>query len=839
MSDTKKFPYRIFYLLCGIEAIIAIAYLASLPTDPKNIFFLGLSLNRLIILTIMVGVLLLSCFQLYQTRNLNYESKNFIIFEKILKRIVFFQPLILLGCWIVIFFPSYRFGKYEVIYSRIQPLLVLFSVIIFQLLILMRLEKSKKPTNSSNLLNKKVLGIFIVFVILIWVFLATTRIGLDIDHDFWGGAATPILPLVLIVSIFVPFYLIFTFKENDHQFRKLISVFPIILFFLAILIWNLEPFTPHFFAPKVQPPNYEYYPYSDAHVYDMTAQTLMNGEGYFNRGYVQRPLYGFMLFLFHKIMGQDYLKVVFLQTVLYAFFPVLFFYLGKKLFSPIIGIALGILAVLRELTAFQASPLMEIVHSKLYMTDNWAGFFALLITLLISIWYFQKKENYLLLVLTGGVMGISLLMRINLLLVFIPILFVVFIKERPRFFVGFRRIAVLGAAIFIFLLPWMLRNYVQIGEFGVEPQKFRMVIETRFNVEDEQEPEESKPNSKKPDPMLMPAFKSNTIFDDFGLSEILNVARFTTANFLHNEIHSVLIFPNSIFMESISGVIKDNAYIQETWLGEINFRHFSAIVINLCLIGLGLSIAFMKLGWFGFFPLSIHLFYNLSNGLARVSGWRYVIVTDWVIILYYIVGILFVVSWLFSKLNLMKMQPEFYVLSIEERKNQPEKSSNKFIWGGIIFLAIVAVGMLLPEIFIQPKYKGEVSKEEFRQIITTSNGNYNQEKLVELLSDPDSVVIHTKGYYPRFYYAGEGEPINNMGWIIGREYNQINFMISSPIVTGVTIEVDNPPAFFRNDLEVYIIGKWVETEVGRYIKSELVFFPENNDALTNGNKDFK
>jgi hypothetical protein len=408
---------------------------------------------------------------------------------------------------------------------------------------------------------------------------------------------------------------------------------------------------------------------------------------------------------------------------------------------------------------------------------------------------------------------------------------VVFIKERPRFFVGFRRIAVLGAAIFIFLLPWMLRNYVQIGEFGVEPQKFRMVIETRFNVEDEQEPEESKPNSKKPDPMLMPAFKSNTIFDDFGLSEILNVARFTTANFLHNEIHSVLIFPNSIFMESISGVIKDNAYIQETWIGEINFRQFSAIVINLCFTGLGLSIAFKKLGWFGLFPLSVQLFYNLSNGLARVSGWRYVIVTDWVIILYYMVGIIFVCSWLFSKLNLTKVQPRFLISSTKESKSQSEKNSKKILWGGIIFLAIVAVGMLLPEILIQPKYKGEVSKEEFRQIITTSNGYYNQEKLEELLSDPDSVVIHTKAYYPRFYYAGEGEPINNMGWIIGREYNQINFMISSPMVAGVTIEVDNPPAFFRNDLEVYIIGKWVNNNVIKYLKGKNIYLPDENFVI--------
>jgi len=109
---------------------------------------------------------------------------------------------------------------------------------------------------------------------------------------------------------------------------------------------------------------------------------------------------------------------------------------------------------------------------------------------------------------------------------------------------------------------------------------------------------------------------------------------------LHNEIHSVLIFPNSVFVESIVGVIKNNDYIQESWVGEINLRQFIAIISNLIFIGLGISLSYKKFGWFGLFPLSIHLFYNLSNGIARVSGWRYVIVTDWVIILYYLAGII-------------------------------------------------------------------------------------------------------------------------------------------------------------------------------------------------------
>ena len=831
MSVNNRFPFRIFYFLNGIEAIVAIIFLAYIPTDPKNVIFLGFSLNRLIIFGAMLAILGFSLFQLWKARDEYFEPRWFRFVNKFLQQIKFIAPLILLACLIVIIFPAYRFGKYEVIYSRVQPLIILLATISFQFLILLKVEIQEKIIKIDEFLDKRSLGIFFVAIISIWVFLVTTRIGLDIDHDFWGGAATPILPLVLIVSIFVPFYLFYIFKDNDEKFRKFMKFFPFLLFLLAIVVWNLEPFTPHFFAPKVRPPNYEYYPYSDAQIYDMTAQTLLNGEGYYNRGHVQRPLYGFMLFIFHKLVGQEYLDVILLQTVLYAIFPVLIFYLGKRFFSPVVGISFGLLAVLRELTALQASPYMEIVHSKLYMTDNWAGLFALLITLLVSIWYFDKKENNLLLILIGGVMGISLLMRINLLLVFLPVFFVVILKTRTSILKRIQRIVVLGLSIFIFLLPWMLRNYVQVGEFGIEPQKFRMVIETRFTIDEDQEQNQPRPGSSKPSPMIIPEKIKNDWISGIDTKEIVNILKFSTANFLHNEIHSILIFPNSIFAESITGVIEKNDYIQESWVGEINLRQFIAIIINLCLIGLGISLSYKKIGWFGLFPLAIHLFYNLSNGIARVSGWRYVLVTDWIVVLYYLAGLLFVVSVVFSKLNLTDIHPKMIVEGTDEQEMKTGRFSRISSLVGIILVALVSVGMILPEVMTKPKYEGEISKDKFRQVIESSNVDYEPSKLEDILTKPDVVAIHSKAFYPRYYEAGEGEPGINIEWMLAKEFNQVNFMIISPYVTGVNMNIENPPENFPHNSEVFIIGKWVKTQYGNYLDGKFICLPDNGKVL--------
>lgn len=839
MTENHGFPQKLFYIFSAIETIIAFVILARIPTDPKNVFFAGFSFNRLLLLGVMIVIFGLCFFQLSRLKLTTLEPRLLLNINKFFTNYEWTYFLILFLCWIVIIFPAYRFGKYEVIYSRIQPLIVLISSLIFTFLIILKLKIKKSSFIYFSNINVKILLIYLFIIVVVWIFLISTRIGLDIDHDFWGGAATPILPLVLYTSLFIPIFLTSLWKKSkvDENIRNwIIKLFPIILFLSAILIWNLEPFTPHFFAPKVRAPNYEYYPYSDAQIYDMTAQSLLSGEGYMNRGYVQRPLYGFMLFIFHTLVGQKYLNVVLLQTILYAFFPVLMFYLGNKLFSPFIGISLGIISVLRELTAFQASPFMEIVHSKLYMTDNWASFFALLITLLVIFWFIKEKENHLLLILIGTIMGISLLMRINLLLIFIPIFATVFLKNKNNLKIRFLRIGILGLSSFIILLPWMFRNYYQIGEFGIEPQKFRMVIETRFGIEESIDTTES--GSTKPSQMIMPENNISNFINKIDTDSVLNILRFTTANFLHNEIHSVLIFPNSIFAESIRGVIKNNVFIQESWVGEINLRQFIAIIFNLMFIGLGISISYRKYGWFGLFPMSIHLFYNLSNGVARVSGWRYVIVTDWVVILYYMVGIIFILHTFLQKIGLSQIPSNVLVNheTVLPGEKQTSSIGKPIFLSSIIFVVLIAIGMVMPELLIEKKYRGEISREEFLELIEENDIDYDHDRLRSLADDTDFVYIHTKAFYPRYYDAGEGEPGFNIEWLLAKEYGNLGFMIVSPQITGATLDLEKSPEFFPHDADVFIIGKWVPSNfIGKYIEANIIYFPENGNIITSQN----
>jgi hypothetical protein len=52
------------------------------------------------------------------------------------------------------------------------------------------------------------------------------------------------------------------------------------LWLSAVLIWNSIPLTPNWFLSDPAPPNFEYYPNSDALIYDLSAHQLFAGEGF-------------------------------------------------------------------------------------------------------------------------------------------------------------------------------------------------------------------------------------------------------------------------------------------------------------------------------------------------------------------------------------------------------------------------------------------------------------------------------------------------------------------------------------------------------------------------------
>ncbi|PKO14179.1 MAG: hypothetical protein CVU39_15410 [Chloroflexi bacterium HGW-Chloroflexi-10] len=829
VSQKNHMAQATFFILAIFEGIVALYLTTIIPSDPKNSVLLGFSYSRL---AILIGIFLITVFL---TLPLLKEKKSTLFINQLVlwlnKHILAYELVragVYFALYVLIFVPSYQFGRYIAIHERLQPLIIYISVLFFQALLF--IQFSGKEISLSSLRSEKykyLPEIFVIGIALITViFSNVTKIGITVDHLFWGGASTPLLISTLILSIFVAL-LIFKLTNRYHFFGKRGDLFiSLLIFFSAIIIWNLVPFYPSFFAPKPVLPNFEFYPYSDAHYYDTTAQSLMVGEGYLNRGIVQRPFYAFLLYLFHLLAGDDYLKTVFLQTCLYALVPVIFYFIGKKLHSQFFGLAFALIGIIREFTALQTTPWIEVVHSKIMMSEFLAVLISVLICYLFIDWYSSTKQGNLRIILIGIVLGIGLMVRINMLFYFFPIIFFLFKNNSDQTRTRLIRVFLLIFASFVIMLPWMIRNQVYTGYFGIENSKFQNVISTRYILENSIEQNLDTPPAKI-DPMVVIDTQPSNNWINITASSIFEILSFSTAHFIHNEILSIFILPNTLTLDSVKTVIDRNAYFSELWQGDMSVGLIIATCINILILGFGIGTLFRKYQWFAFFPLALHLFYNMTNGLARVSGWRYVMVTDWVIILYYLIGIFSIVSTISKVLTSHAGRFDFVpVVDITNSK------SPKILDWVIIGLSIgLIVGMILPETLIKSKYKGDITASEFISLLTLDSGFSLQDvqKLNKILEEPEMYIFHAKSLYPRFYGSGKGEPGIGTPWFNPTQTSHLGFSMIGPIRTGVILQLNQAPVVFPNAVGVYVVGKWNSSIPDYpYLDGKFVFLPEEN-----------
>ncbi|MAT42036.1 MAG: hypothetical protein CL609_06815 [Anaerolineaceae bacterium] len=815
-SKKTQMIVKLFFGILLTINLVSLISIFQISPDPKNAFLWGYSLARWGLIALEVISLIAILFLLIRSFNQGFFVNIFGYGEKFITNHKWVSGTILFFTLVLVLSPPYRFGLYAAVFERLNPLIDFLGIALF--IYLFFVFVCWENINSSIKIDKKLLrfGLFIyAFLLILWLFIFLTRIGLEIDYFHWGGAATPVLFSTIVIAAYLTFNFTFLIKRINNK-KIVYLLIPIILYFGTYILWQSQPFTPSFFAPEPVAPNYEFYPYSDAHYYAMTSQSLLVGEGYMNRGVVQKPIYGFLIYLFSLLGGQDYFSIINLQILFFAVFPVLIYLLGKHINGPNFGIFIALIAIIREITAYRTTPFIEVIHSKLLMTDFFAAIFAVWISLLLIRIVKSKKNVEINIVFLGVVTGMGLMVRFNILFLIFPIVFTLLFLTQHQFKKKIIHSVIFAISCFLILLPWMIRNYYYIGEFGVENSKIRAVIDTRFEENEKTQPT---PNPSNPKPDLMVINDHNK-----GGIDLVGIIKFTSANFLHNEIHSILILPNTFELVNVEHLINENEYFYETWEGNVNFKLIIFTFINLFILSIGLIIALRKIGPSGLLPFVIHIFYNLSNGLGRVSGWRYVLVTDWVIYLYYVLALFSAILWLGRKLKLINQKPN-------EVTQQEFVSSKRLPILGTLIFVLFSIGMILPEAMIKPMYPGYISCEQSLKL--ASNPNYSN-MLTELdpCDNTDKIILYEKALYPKYYPANKGEPGVGLPWLNPQKSDHLGFSIVGPVISGVVLEAQGKPPRITNSQEVIIIGSWNNSvQDYPYIDADVVFFLEDNLLL--------
>ena len=849
---------RVYFYLLPAEGLVALVFLLSIPTDPKNAVLFGFSPLRLGLLgTMLVLIAIFFTVTVWIRRYPIRLAKTSNFIEALVSNnqifwlLVIFLTLSFILSTFLLFISNEGFaGTYLIYLVRLSPFFFWFSCWCFQtigVLLIYRYGSDYLEERKVSLQRFGPWVLILAVLLMLWVVIAWSKIGLAPDDESWLGRGwgSPGVPLIfqqvlqawgtglglVLAGLLAAFSwrnaVLFKVFTGQTSLNKVDLLIALLLWSFTSFIWLSEPLQESWYNPQPRPPTYEYYPYSDAAIHDVTSQNLLIGEGFKwgEERIVRRPLYALFLAFLHQIGGQDYERVVALQVLVLAFFPVLLYLLTTLLHYRVTGILVAIIIILREKNAIALSNAIDVSHAKLLMTDLPVTVGVVLFTLLVFWWLKEPNKRRSVPLLAGGLLGLLMLIRPQvLLLVSIPILLGVISMRRFRHWL--QTSLLLGVGVVLALIPWLWRNWqitgiIVLDETSQLSTLIRHQTDTPEAIEDEQLPGETEAEYSQ----RLANMIARSVLDhpDY-------MARSILVNFFRNEIFSVIILPTSMQWESVSTYVKRMPYWFQ-WDGELAKGSGVYLAFNLLFIALGIGIAWKRHRYIGLVPLLVNLVYSLSNALARISGWRFNLPGDWAGILYYGIGLSEVTLWIVSTYSGGRL--EAITLSSPIGYTQSESSTGKVdvsLWpspkvlvGTMILILLSGSALPIAEIVIPTRYPKQTKAESIKVLMESGAWqeiSVHSELSVETALDDDQVVLlNGRAFYPRYYEAGKGEP---RSWpdFIARSCDRLEFFLVGPQNVHVILPLKSVPVSFPNGSEVIVLGFQAED----YLDSIAVFY---------------
>lgn len=790
MSNRSLYSH-LFYIF-AIEGALSVIWLLLIPSEDRFI-----SIGRLLLIC---AIAFPSLFFIY----LGYSPpKNIRKLERpeyILAFLVFSLALS-----VVLF--ALRYANPEKIlpyFERLRPLLLYGILVFFQFFICLLYSSKGFHLLRLAVFKPTYVSVITVFVFLLGVFslVATTRLGVTFDPAYWGEPGVPILgwqfALVLITGGGV-YYLAFYLQKDTLDI-----VLPITIYICAALVWLSVPMdiVENSFYMPITAPTYDPLPYSDSIYYDQMAQSLLIGHPYL--GVIPlRPLYIFLLTIFHMIMGENYSQILIAQTLVMAFIPVILYFLGRKLHSSVAGISVAFFFIFRELTSLLVSSNTRVTNARMILTDL-PTLLMLLISCLFMIRWLEsqrKKDAFV----SGGVFGLLLLFRTQSVLIFPFVAIVAFLilssKQEKTFL---KQILIVLAGLAITLLPWGIHNYIepintesnvafQTNFFGDHYVAFGNIDRASYDFE-----------GKGPASVLL----------EIAIKDPKHVFWFISNHFLAIQVNSIMAFP---LFEVYNGLFEPINLYWVNWDGQLAWYNSVLVVFYLMVIAFGIGATWRRWRWIALLPLCYSVGYATATAIARFSSWRYDFPSDWIAYFYFCIGFAELLRY---AVILFGGDDKF--VSVTKRQNIKHRNSlGKFFTLSLIFAFVGSIPWAIKGLFSM-RYPDQ-TREFLLAKIEMTDYDLSREELSDFLSQEDAFIQVGRLLYPRYFFADKGLISTNPSpAYASREYPRFGFYLlnenSMAIVFPSTIIV-NP---FPHAEDVIVLG----CQYNDYVEARLIVFPE-------------
>lgn len=833
-KTNKKFQWKRTHLVLAICALLislgaaaAALSLFKIPSDPNNHLFAGLSLQRWLFVAAMSMTAVFFAFasiRAYRDRSLAGQVWNLLFgTAAATKRIFLWASIGLAASSFLLLTPPSVFGDYQELFIRLLPLLAFSSLVSALFFILSwseRYELHVPLLLDLFRLQKQMLLISLVALIaaiLVWGMMAFTGLGVTEVDGFWYGAGVPTLAWQVTLSLLIGMTAL-SLKSSISKWSDTIIFF--LIWVVAAFFWARVPLPPSYFVPGPFPPSYEFHPYSDAATFDLGSQFALIGQGINNGEFFDRALYMAFLVYLHTFAGQDYLQLVALQSAVYAVLPAIMYLLGKSIHSRSFGITVSVLFMLRGVNGIAASTMIDLANQKQLLTDFPAAIFVALMALLLVDWMKDPGAKYLRLLWVGGLAGLGIMLRTNILFLVgfagILILIVYWQKKVQGTLLGLLLLLSMFAGTF----AWGASNDRSV--FDVYLYRIQLVIDARYP--DLPAPELDLPQGNRIYPQQevaslrpMIGLSSNPKQDE---NEDTSIPYFVATHFFHNISMAVFALPISPVFYGLKNTVETVHPFWQPDNGNISVVTGFFLFINLTLISLGIGAGWKHAKASSLLPLGAFIFYALANSFGRTSGGRYGVPIDWVLLLYFALGLFQAVVW-FGNL--------FGALHGTEDDWAQTSSAAAWNWSPLkkaplIVLAVFFIGASLPlseKVYprkYEPLSEVELLEKLERQGALSEIGMDKSVILEFAQQNPEFSVVYGRALYPRFFIENKGLPKNIFPYLtLG--FPRISFVLIGPEGENYVVLPAYEIPHFPNSADVIVMGCKSEKEINAFAVS--------------------
>jgi len=740
------------------------------------------------------------------------------------------------------------------IFVRLAPVASwLLGLSIISLILLLIL---KYVTTGFGRINKGLILLIAVFVCLgvvfpLWVWIVRPLIPEVSPRTGWNNLGVPVVEFQLLISWLAGILMLYVIQKINHcqicinksarvSNRKFDLILCIVLWIIAVVLWQSIQITPSWFVTERLYPNYENYPASDARVYDAVAQNALVGGGlqFVGTPFLRRPIHGLYLIILHSLAGQDYDCIVFLQIMLLALFPVFIYLLVKNMANRVAGVMASVFIILREANSIALAGSITASHVKLLMVDLVTAFFVLVLTFLVFLWYRNLHTGLAWSIASGGMLGVLGLLRIETFSFCLPIIVFfalsIFLEKIP-FKLWFQQFLLFCLGTFLVVLPWVWRNWDLTGLLFIDAPGYRnLIMQQRF--------------TPPPDTPLTLENSGGDTFQTIGhkvLSAPLvliqtpapppvlaptrpdsapsNLLPYFFAHLINNQLQTYLIFPSTFRgLDSLAGFIghRDvdklwkeccslNNYVRRMpywhrWDGKFLNQSIIPIFINMVILSVGISQSWKQRRFIGLFPLSISLTYLTVHAIFRNSGGRYILPVDWITIVYFSIGLMASTVGtigLFKEDVQIDLAPQDILPLI---KSPGKKITLKLFLIGTLLLCI---GCAMP-IFERTSMNlfPDTRKKEMLEKLMQSNLLLDTDRSnLENFLASGGVTWAGRLIYPQYFSAGYGAPGQETGSLSPAPYPRLVFYLAGRYGADLALPVSEKPPKIENTVEAIVV----------------------------------